>query len=447
MGEHSTNARIGATRRALRIVGHKPNAVALSQGNTPIVGDELKPGEKWVRFGRHNLFPEFVTALVHNYQPVLSAIDKMALYLAGEGVEFLDASDKPVEAAAVKWQELMQHEGEAQFLRSVFKDLVLIGHRSFEVAYDGTQQPSRLYHLDATRLRLGFKNEQGVIERFYWSSNWEKRTNTKFREVEMVNWATVAEARVPKDKAVSYARLKVPGQDYYGWPWWIGALTDMEVGSRIAHFNRTQLDTGFRPAFHIHVFTDKDDVDLEQLDQDVEAVWSGVDGKTYVVTHGTTNEGAPQLTKLERGDHAGELDSMGDRAEMIAYKAVGIPPILMGAEVKTGLSGQDFAIEQSLQMFQRTVCIPYQYMVTDDAVKIMRLCGIQNVVKARIKQLRPFDNATDPVMQRQAYIASVTVGEHRLSMGMKPFGDDRDNVLLCEALKGAGTLDTTAANA
>ncbi len=445
-----TNSRIGATRRAIRVVSHKPTAVNASLGNTPNIGTEIQPGEKWVRFGRQNLFPEFVVGLAHNYQPVLSAIDKMALYLAGEGIEFVDAAGKPVEQDAAIWAELMQYEGEGSFLRSTFKDLVMIGARSFEVAYDGQgkRMPAAVYHLDATRLRLGEKNAQGIIETMYWSSNWElwRGNKEKYKAQELPNWQTAVEGRERLDKYVSYARLKIPGQDYYGWPWWIGALTDMEVGARIPHFNRTQLDTGFRPAFHIHVFTDKDDADLSELDSDVEAIFTGVDGKTYVVTHGTVGEGAPQLTKLERGDHAGELDKIGDRSELIAYKAIGIPPILMGAEVKTGMGGQELAIQQSITMFQRTVCMPQQHMVTLDAWKLVKMRGGTSV-KARIKQLRPIDDATDAVLQRQAYIASTTVGEHRIATGKPLFNTDVDNKLLCDALKGAGNLDPVSPNA
>lgn len=65
-------------------------------------------------------------------------------------------------------------------------------------------------------------------------------------------------------------------------------------------------------------------------------------------------------------------------------------------------------------MFQRTVCMPQQHMVTLDAWKLVKMRGGTSV-KARIKQLRPIDDATDAVLQRQAYIASTTVGEHRIA--------------------------------
>lgn len=439
-----TSERADTKRRVLKLVNS-------GQGNTPDIATQAAPGEKWVNLGRLNLFPEFVTALVHNYQPVLSAIDTMSLYLAGEGLEFLDAKGEPIQAAADKWAELMSVQGEGHFLRSVFKDLCLLGHRSWEVAYNGLQVPAALYHLDATRLRCSVKDETtGLVPSYWWSSNWELYGSTKkaqFKPVEMPAWGSTGNG--PKVKQVSFARLYVPGQDYYGFPWWIGALTDMEVGARIGHFNRTQLDTGFRPAFHIHVFTDRDTVDLEQLDADVEAVWTGVDGKTYVVTHGTVAEGAPQLTKLERGDHAGELDKMGDRAELIAYKAVGVPPVLMGIDVNTGMSGKGLAIEQTLTMFERMQCWPRQSVVTDDAKRTLEECGIKGIAVARVKPVRPFDQATDPVLKRQTYIASTTVNEDRIANGKLPFapGDKRGDMLLCDALKGAGNLDPAVPSA
>lgn len=463
-----TNARVGSTRRALRMarsvpsVGLLPRALGASQdGNMPQVLNKPSPGKDWIDFGRQNLFPQFVTGLVHNFQPLLSAVDAMSLYLAGRGVVFLDAQGQPVQAARDKWLELVAADGEAAFLRNVFKDLVILGGRSFEVVWDGTQMPSRVYHLDVTRLRCKPK-VNGVVEAYKWCSDWAllRSRASEVNIEEITSFDAIATASGPKKKAVSYRRMYTPGADYYGWPWWIGAITDMEVGARVPRFNVTQLDTGFRPAFHIHVFTDRDDVDLDQLDADIEAVWTGVDGKTYVVTHGTVAEGAPQLTKLERGDHAGELDKMGDRSELIAYKAVGIPPILMGIDVNTGLSGKGLAIEQTVTMFQRTRCEPLQDMVTADALRIVQLCGVKGVVSAKMQQLQPFEAAADQVLQRQAYIASVLVGEHRLATGGKLLTidgkeprpdmsnvDPRMNLTLSEALRGSGNLDPVVPNA
>lgn len=439
-----TNSRIGKTRRALRVVNS-------TQGNTPHVATDPDPGAKWINFGRSNLFPEFVTGLVHNFQPILSGIDTMSLYLAGTGIDWLDASGKPIQAADDKWIELTGEAGPAYFMRSVFKDLVLMGARSFEVVYNGAQQPAALHHLDVTRLRCAPKDgTTGKVPAFHWCSNWElrKAQPKKYPALEIANWETLRTESGPKVKGVSYGKLYTPGQDYYGWPWWVAALTDIEVGARIPHFNRTQLDTGFRPAFHIHVFTDRDDVDLDQLDADVEAVWTGVDGKTYVVTHGTVAEGAPQLTKLERGDHAGELDKMGDRAELIAYKAVGVPPVLMGIDVNTGMSGKGLAIEQTVTMFQRMRCMPLQDTITADLVRIMQACGIP-VRTAKIRQLSPFDQAVDPVLQRQTYIARTTLNMDLVNNGLepRPAGDPLGNMLLCDLLRGAGNLDPAVPNA
>jgi len=434
-----TNSRVGRTIRMVNV-----------QGNTPDVSWKVQPGEDWIPFGRRNLFPEFVVGLLHNFQPALSAVDTMSLYLAGDGVEFLDAAGKPIQEAADAFAELTQLQGQSYFLRSVYKDLVIMGHRTFEVAYDRTQRPAALYHIDATRIRCTPKNaETGIVEGFRFCSNWElqKGNKTDFPIINFDAWN--AGITGPKDKQLSFRKLYVPQQDYYGLPWWIGALTDMEVGMGVPRFNRTQLETGFRPAFHIHVFTSKDDFDLRKLDEDIEMVFTGVDGKSYVVTHGPLNEGAPAITKLERGDHAGELDKMGDRAALIAYNAIGVPPILQGADVNAGMGGQGLAIEQTVTMFQRMKCVPYQAMVNEDLKAVITEMGVKGIAKVRSLQLSPFDQATDPVLNRQTYIARTTLNMDLMNNGLEPRkpGDPMGEMLLCDLLRGAGNLDPQAANA
>ena len=148
----------------------------------------------------------------------------------------------------------------------------------------------------------------------------------------------------------------------------------------------------------------------------------------------------------ERGDHAGELDKMGDRAEMVIYKACGIPPILMGVEVATGLSGKGLALEQSVTQFIRTQVEPRQKFITDDALRLIHMCGITEAVTCEIEQLAPFDTATDPAMKRQTRMRSITVNEERLESGYgrltkdgleeAPDGsnlDPKGNMLLIEA--------------
>lgn len=400
--------------------------------NEPLVDVDRLTGEKFALFGKYNLFPELLRGLTYNAAPLKTCVDTMTQFVAGEGVEFLVDDDKPDEKAAKLWAQLTF--GSPDIIEEIAYNLVLMNARPWEIIYTGGGKIIEVASIDGVRLRAEKKDAEGVIPNWYWCDDWEKfgKDRTKYQAVPIPSFDVAGR----KPKAIMYRRGQ--GNDYYPFPKWIAAMTDAEVWSRIPVFNRTQIDTGFRPAAHIHVFTNKDESQLTNLKREIEELLTGADAQTYAVTHGPTVEGAPVINKLERGDHAGELDNIGNRAELVIYKAFGLPPLLAGVDVNTGMSGKGLAIEQTLTMFQRTRIMPEQKLICRDIREIMRAAGYEpNII--RIKQLSPFDAATDQVLNRQTYLARTTVNQDLIANGKQPLpkGDKRGDMLLIEMLRGS----------
>lgn len=411
-----TNARIG--KKALRVVNMSP-----LPGNTPVTDPHANRSDKWVWRGKHNLFREFLRALADNCAPLNACVNTMGLYLAGKRLVFRDANGEEVDRAAAYWNSLHAEEGEAHWRKAICKDIALLGDCSTEVLLARGGGFAAVYHLDAMRLRVGKKDETGRINHYYWSSNWEKhpKDKLKYPVTELPVFGTPGMRS--EGKGVIYMREYHQGEDYYGLPFYLPALTDAEVWASIAPFNRTQLQTGFRPAFHIHVVTNADPENAEELDASMEEIFTGFESRAYAITTGTKDE-APIITKLERGDHAGELDKMADRHAHVIYKACGIPPILMGDEVNTGLSGKGLALEQSITQFIRTQVQPRQYLMTDIAKRLVQLAGFADVVEVEVEQLSPFDAATDAALNRQSYLRRTLVWEDRAANGLGPITTD-----------------------
>lgn len=422
-----TNSRVGAARKHLRVI-------AMGQiGNAPVVVGDKHTGEDFVRFGRHNLFPEFCRGLADNCAPLDACIETMAQYIAGDGFEFLGLDEKPITAAYNKWEELCGESGPELLLESTALDVALMNTHSWELAYNSLSTPAAIHHMDVTRVRSGKKNEQGIVTKFFFSSNWERYKQAEYKPKEITAWGE-------RDKKVlMYRRGYKQLRDYYGEPHWLAVMADAEVLTRIPVFNRTQIDTGFRPGVHLHLETDQDDADTEEIDEKFELAYMGDTGKTHIVTVGSTGEKLT-ITKLERGDHAGELDKTRAVSKEEIYHSYGIPPVLMGVDINTGMSGKGLAIEETLSMFQTMRVAPKQKPICYSAKLILRACGIE-VPIVRIKQRVPFQPAKDPVLGRQAYIGTVKVNEYREANGMLPLTDERGEMLICEALKGAGNLD------
>ena len=406
-------------------------------GNAPQIGDSRYYSDPWVRFGRSNLYPEFVRALADNCAPLGACVERFAQYVAGDYVRFYTEGDKDKvehKEAARKWKELLQDTSEDELLYATALDRALLNTHAWQVLYDGTGMPARVLHLDVSRFRSGRKVD-GIVKTGYWSSDWVRYKQDDYKPVELPMWGQPNNGK----PVVIYARTYKQGRDYYGEPHWMAAMSDAEVLTRIPRFNLTQIDTGFRPGVHAHLTTNRDDASVDEIDENFEMVYTGENGKAYVLTVGSEKE-TLQITKLERGDHAGELDATRKVSKEEIYHSYGIPPILMGVNINTGLSGQGLAIEETLQMFNNTMVYPHQKPIVQSITKILNACGIEGFY-AEIESIVPFEPAKDPVMARQAFIAATTVNEYREANGMEPFTDERGDRLLCDALKGAGNLD------
>lgn len=406
-------------RRLLRVK-------ALGQvGNAPAIGDRSITGEPWVRFGTQNLFPEFCRALADNCGPLDACVNAFGQYVAGDGVDLLDEGGEPMKDAIAVWEELCGEAGEGALLEATGLDLALMNTMSWEVLH-ARIGPVSINHIDVCRVRAA-KKENGIVPRYYFSSNWERQKDLRYKPDAIPAWGTDGAGKTLLYR-MSYKQLR----DYYGEPHWMAAMVDAEVLARIPVFNRTQLDGGFKPAVHAHLSTTKDDADLDQLDEDFELSFTGENGKPYVLTVGAVDE-TLTITKLERGDHAGELDATRRVSKEEIYNSYGIPPVLMGVNVNTGLSGKGLAIQEELSLFQTTKVRPKQKIIEASIKTVLRARGIE-VPRVRIRPLVPFEPASDAALVRMTYLRSTTVNEDRIARKMEPLPDtdERGNLMLVQ---------------
>jgi hypothetical protein len=159
-------------------------------------------------------------------------------------------------------------------------------------------------------------------------------------------------------------------------------------------FNRTQIDTGFKPTVHLHTYISADTKDLDQYDKDIEDAYTGANGRGIFHTFGTQDENAPVLNVLERGDHAGELDAIREAAEAVVVRGYGVPDLLYRMDVVGGLTSAGNAMKAAADQFMEGFVKPKQQMITKDLVRLMNAEGI-NVWNAEIIELQLFDDASE----------------------------------------------------
>lgn len=389
---------------------------------TPRTKDTDALQDPWVRFGKDNLFPQYVQHLADNCAPLARAVETTALFAAGRGIRFVDAQGNEIEAAQSMFQELVGDTTEEEFLGAIMYDIALFNACAFNVRRATGADIVRIDHLDVSRLRAG-KKVDGAVPAYYWSSDWAEHMAMRSRAIPEVipAYGVGVEA-----KECIYSKGYKPGKDYYGEPWWLGALQAAEVWAKIDAYNRTQIDTGFAPNVHIHVPSDMDDADMMELQKDMAASYYGARGKGAFLTTGKLGvEGDKvEVTPIDVTPNAGKLDAIRSEAAGVIYDGYGIPRILV-TEQESGLASQGQAYKEQVNGWLKMRVYPMRKLFTRKLTAIMNAKGIP-VWDAVIEDVDYISEEMDAALLRDAYMNSVTQNEHRervLEMDPLPDGD------------------------
>ena len=394
-----------------------PGFTGFSPGGTvaPYVSEELRRDD-WVWFGTDNLWPQRALELIDNCIPLGRCVDTAALFIAGMGVEFLKENGDPDDDANERFQEWVSESSEEEFMERIARDVAALNAFSYDCTPLGDEgrRVGRIRHRDVSRIRLNKADEKGVIDTLWWSPDWTIAVK-KSRSATGKLMAPVPKEALDLEKrqaiATAYVRGYKQGKDYYGEPWWIGGITDAENYVEVGRFNNSQLRTGFRAAMHAHFTTERDEKELDKLYDGIVANYTGSMADGLFITFG--REGEPVvLNPVPRGDHAGELDLMREKAERAVVKAYGMSDVFYGLDAKTGMDGASAALQQAVEQWQRTWVEPRQKLVTRELTRLMNADGM-TIWDCRIKPLKVVDAKADEVQDRQAYLRAVTVNEHR----------------------------------
>lgn len=359
----------------------------LKEGTHAPVVDEQHQQRDWVAFGLDNLFPQALGTLRDNCVPLGRCWSMATQFIAGKGIKFYDKEGNEVEAAQQRFQQWMADSSEEEFLNATAADIALGLSKAWVIRRAPGGAIARVDHMDVSRLRCA-PIQMGKVKDYFWCADWAK-VNTVGERYKPVKLPAF-EFGAKRSRSVLYTKVYKQGRDHYSEPWFLPIIPDCEVWIKVPAFNKTQIDTGFRASVHLHTFITADTKDLEQYDKDIEDAYTGATGRGIFHTFGTVEEGAPTLTPLPRGDHAGELDQMRDNAEKIIVRGYGIPDILYRMDTAGGLTSQGSALKAAMDQFINGFVIPHQQVITRDIVKLMNADGLTDVWVARIEQLDIF---------------------------------------------------------
>lgn len=323
---------------------------------TPQVNDQLNKTYPYVYFGKDNLFPQYLVELLNSNPAHAAALNLKRSFIYGKG---LDGS------GVAELERLLKGVSVGEFLEKIVYDYTTFGGFYINVIWNRGGKLDQIKHVDYTTLRSGRIDLQAkAVTKMWMSYDWKiatgKRSFTPINEfykpfeIGVFNQRAFREDR--EFGQIYVAKEYKPARTFYAEPEYQAAILAIEIRNSVWELHNNNLNNGMFGNTHIHLFADlSDDAKREVVERGLNKTFSGKKntGK-MILTWGKVEDGAPQISKLNDTNTHEMYTYIGNDMDKAIMQAHGINPILLGTEIKTGISGQSQAIRESYEYYNRT---------------------------------------------------------------------------------------------
>lgn len=335
----------------------------MQQINLPIFSEKMYTGQKFVRYGDDNLFPQFLQTLADRSALHNAIITNKLNYAYGRGFVY-DAGMKDVLTEA--W---MKHPNPYESINDIYKkclyDYILYGAFALNVIWDADREHiAEIYHCDVSKIRCGMKDRFGRVKEYFYSDIWYK---TALRDYESIPGFD------PNNRSGSqilYCKEYRPGTEYYALPSYCGALNAIATDMEISNFHLSHILNGMAPSKSITFMDGVPSEDQErEIKAQIESLYTGSDnaGK-FLLNFVNSPEKAPKIDTIG-GDNLGEefIQLESSVLNQILAGHMVTSPLLVGLRTdNNGLGSNAKEIQEAFEVFTNIVIKPIQ----DEVVKV-----------------------------------------------------------------------------
>lgn len=360
---------------------------------TPSVDSRKNRKKEYIYFGKDNLFPDYLIDLADNCSIHRALLETKSKFIAGEGFIF-EGEDGQV-SAAEKFLEGLDRD----FLRKTATDMSYFNGFYWQSKFERGGNVAYLRNIDFSYVRSGKMNENGEIEKYYFTPDWAfatKKTSFKpedaiYEPKPIASWYSSDRALVKKRGELIEGKTYSPGKLFYAEPSYLGALNYIEISNQIAEFHKNNLDNGMVGSMHIHLFEDLSDSEKRRkVEKGISQKFVGSENAGKVVVTWSTNPDMKTLVESIPVNDSHEMFTLlnGKVSEEIVM-AHRTPMALAGIKVATGLQSDEALTRSNMEYYQNTVIRPSQRVIEESLDRVLERNGIK--VKTVIKPLRPID--------------------------------------------------------
>jgi hypothetical protein len=353
------------------------DVINLAQYEAPQIVESKQKG--YVTFGENNSYFQFLIDRYRKSATNQSIINNVTRLMYGKGLGVIDASRKPSEYAQV--MALFNKD----CLRKLCFDLKTLGQCAIQVHYnDKHDKILKAFHIDMNLLAPEKCNDEGKINNWYYSNNWEDIK--KFPPKPFATFGSSnekIEILVIKPYAI--------GMKYFALPDYVAGTSYALLEEEVSDYLINEVQNGFSGTKVVNFNNGQTDIETQNLLQSqIKNKLTGSKGQRVIVGFNNNKETATTVDDIPLNDapeHYQYLSTECERKIMVSHSITS--GLLLGLGSANGFGSNADELKNAFVLFDNMVIRPLQQLLIDGLEQITSFNG--NTAKLFFKTLQPLE--------------------------------------------------------
>lgn len=350
--------------------------IELSQYTTPVITEQKNEG--WVDFGQGNNHYQFLIDRFQNSATNNAVINNICKLIYGRGITALDASQKPLDYA--NFLSLTSPDD----IKRIISDTKMLGQSAIQVHYNKDRTVKQFLHLPVNLIRSAKCNEDGDIDAYYYSDNWQKT-----REYKPLRYDAFGTSK--SEIEILMIQPYSAGMKYYSYVDYQGALDYCLLEEKVSEYLINEVSNSFAPTSIINFNNGQATPEQKrQISEDVTNKLTGSTGKKVIISFNDNPESKTTIDTIQLQKAADQYQYLSDEARnkiLVGHNVTS--PLLFGIATSNGFSSNADELKNSAILFDNMVIRPFQELIIEAFDKILAVNGIS--LKLAFKKLNVLD--------------------------------------------------------
>lgn len=314
---------------------------------------DRRTSKKYISWGKDNKFPDYIFDRYLKCSDLQALVNQLTDYICGADIE-----------ADFKFKS-SEDEDLTDVIRKCIFDYVLFGGFAIEGLRSAENRIVRLNYINVQNVRV----DEDLTTAFL-SNRWSSYANKDIIELPLYD------KNEKQDHFIFYYRGKIT-RNINPIPLYAGALKSIEILNNIRDFHLNNLNNGFSSAAIINLNDGNIKTrELKEIKDKIEKNFCGAkNAGKFLLLNGGDKEHEATILKLDANNFGEQYYALQDSSKDDLFVAFRMNPILVGVNVETGFSKEEF--ENAYSLYYATVVKPIQ----NDIISCFDKLGVNVIFK------------------------------------------------------------------